>query len=157
MEGLQERFILSLEKAKQQIQLADHLVYMTFPIVRENKLLLKALDIIRDSLINAITAILQYEYVYKRIQIYKDAKENFKTFKKLAGKYSINEEQLCKIIEILNLAEKHRKSSFEFSRKNKIVIMSDDARIETISIEKIKKFLLDAKELIKKAGIIRNR
>ena len=100
---VEEKFILSLERAKHQLKTADHLVYMTFPLVKENKLLLKALEEIYQSLINTINAILQYEYAYKRIQIYTDAKENFRTFKALAPKYNLNEEQLKKIVEILSL------------------------------------------------------
>ena len=33
------KYILSLEQAKKSLQLADHLVYVTYPIVKENKLL----------------------------------------------------------------------------------------------------------------------
>lgn len=148
-----EKFILSLGKAKKSLQMADHLTYMTFPLIRENKLLLKILDELHISITYTINAILQYEYAYKRIQIYKDAKENFRTFKELAERYKINQEQLNKIIEILSLREKHKKSPFEFSRKEKIIIMSDNLKTDTLTLEKIKTFLIETKDFLKKVDL----
>jgi len=148
----ENRFFLSLEKAKKSLQIADHLTYMTFPIVKENKLLLKVIEELYLAIINAINAILQYEYTYKRIQIYKDAKENFRTFQRVALRYSINQEQLSKITEILTLAEKHKKSPFEFSKNDKIVIMSDNSRIDTLNIDKIKAFILETKDFLRKCS-----
>ena len=148
----ENRFFLSLEKAKKSLQIADHLTYMTFPIVKENKLLLKGIEELYLVIINAINAILQYEYTYKRIQIYKDAKENFRTFQRVALRYSINQEQLSKITEILTLAEKHKKSPFEFSKNDKIVIMSDNSRIDTLNIDKIKAFILETKDFLRKCS-----
>jgi len=149
-----EKFILNLEKAKAELKIADHLTYMTFPLVKENRLLLKILEKISKSLISTINAILQYEYVYKRIQIYKDARDNFETFKKISGRYRIPQEQLQKIIEILNLEEKHKASPLEFVKKDKIVIMSDNMKTDTLTVEKIKQYLVEIKDIIRKAGII---
>jgi len=154
MEAKPELYMASLEKAKKSLQMADHLTYMTFPIVRENRLLLKILEEISHSLISTINAILQYEYLYKRVQIYQDPKENFRTFKNVAERYSINSEQMNKIIEILTLAERHKKSPFEFAKNDKIVIMSEGMRTETLTIEKIKSYLLEVKDVIRKAAIV---
>ena len=151
---VEDKFILSLEKAKQQLQTADHLTYITFPIVKENKLLLKILEQIYNSIISAINAILQYEYAYKRIQLYKDAKENFATFKKISPKYKISEEQIKTIIEILTLAEKHKKSPFEFVKKDKIVIMSEGMKTDTLSVDKIKVYITETKDILKKASFV---
>ncbi len=145
-----EKYQVSLEKAKQSLGIADHMTYVTYPVVKENKLLLKVLEEINQSLIGTINAILQYEYLYKRIQIYKDAKENFKTFKKLTSKYQITQEQFEKIKEIITLARKHQKSPLEFSKNNKLVIMSDNNKPSTITIEKIKNYLLEAKDTLRK-------
>jgi hypothetical protein len=153
----EEKFLLSLEKAKKSLETADHLTYMTFPIVRENRLLLKVLDELYLSIINAINAILQYEYLYKRVQIYQDAKENFRSFQRISSRYNISPEQLAKIIEILTLAEKHKKSPFEFSKNGKIVIMSDNLRTETINIDKIKGFILETKDFLRKCTLIIKR
>ena len=157
MQTQPEKYTISIEKAKKNLQMADHLTYMTFPLVKENRLLLKVLDELYLSVFNTINSILQYEYLYKRIQIYKDPRENFRTFKKLAEKYNLKEEQLNKIIEILNIGEKHKKSPFEFIKNNKIVIMSDNLKTTTLDIDKIKDFLLETKDFLRKTDLIINK
>jgi len=151
---VEEKFILSLEKARQELQTADHLTYMTFPLIKENRLLLKALEKIYNTILNTINAILQYEYTYKRIELYNNARDNFNTFKSLAQKYNISQEQLNKIMEILNLGEKHKKSPFEFAKNDKIVIMSEGMRTDTITLDKIKSYLLETKDILRKASLI---
>lgn len=148
----EERFILSLEKARQELDTADHLAYMTYPLIRENRLLLKILEKLYYSVLNAINAILQYEYMYKRITLYKDAKINMETFKKISSRYHLNPEQLKKLMEIFALGEKHKKSPFEFAKNDKIVIMSDNMTTETITIEKIKAFIVETKDFLRKAN-----
>jgi len=147
----QERYILSLEQAKKHIQTADHLAYITFPFIKENKLLLKILEELNSSILNIMNAILQYEYLYKRITIYSNSRDNLETFKKISPRYFISNEQLVNLIEILNLAEKHKKSPFEFSKKDKIVIMSDSNQADVLTIEKIKTDILETKDILKKA------
>ena len=57
-----------------------------------------------------------------------------------------------KLIEIIQLAEKHKKSPFEFVRNDKIVIMSDGMQTDTITLEKIKSFLIETKDFLRKAN-----
>jgi len=146
-----EKYQISLEKAKKSLQTADHITYVTFPLIKEHRLLLKVLEELGISLLNIVNAILQYEYLYRKIPIYQDSASNFNTFKNLASKYNISQEQLNKIMEILKLAERHKKSSFEFMKHNKIVIMSQSMETEVITLEKIKDYLTEVKDIIRKA------
>lgn len=146
-----EKFIESLDNAQKALQIADHMTYVTFPLIKEKRLLLKVLAALGICIPHIINAILQYEYYWKRIQIYKEAKDNFETFRRISARYDITAEQLKKIVEILTLAEKHKKSPFEFVRNDKIIIMSESMQTDTLTIEKIKTFLLDTKDFFKKA------
>ncbi len=148
MEREKEIFEISLEKAKKGIQTADHLTYMTYNIVKEQRLLLKILEDLKISLINLINSALQYEYYYKRIRLWKEAKENFNTFKKICPWYNITKEEIDKLIEIIILFEKHKKSPFEFVKNNKVVIMSEDLKTETLTLEKVKEYLKISKGIL---------
>jgi len=147
-----EKYQDSLEIAQKALQTADHMTYITFPLVKEKRLLLKVLSELSISILNTINSILQYEYYHKRIQIYKDARDNFQTFKNISAQYSLSQEQVKKLIEIIQLAEKHKKSPFEFVRNDKIVIMSDGMQTDTITLEKIKSFLIETKDFLRKAN-----
>ena len=148
-----EKYIESLETAQKALQIADHMTYITFPLVKEKRLFLKILSELSISILNTINSVLQYEYYKKRIQIYKDARDNFNTFKELSLRYGIGPEQLRKLIEIIDLSEKHKKSPFEFVRNDKIIIMSEGMQTETLSLEKIKALLLETKDFLRKVNI----
>lgn len=148
-----EKFIESLEQASKSFQIADHMTYITFPLVKEKRLLLKVLSELGNSIMGTINAILQYEYYWKRIQIYNDARANFETFKRVSSRYNVSPEQIRTLTEILTLAEKHKKSPFEFVKNDKIVIMAEGMMPSYLTLEKIKSFILETKDFLKKANL----
>jgi len=141
-----EKHLELLERAKQQIALADHLIYTTYPIVNEQKLLIKILIEIHNSLENMINSIIQYNYLYKQIT---NNLFNLETFSKLSRKIT-NQEEINTIKEIFSLIEKHKQSKMEFVRKEKFVIMTNHLKIDTINIEKIKYYNQITKNIINK-------
>ncbi len=146
-----EKFQENLKDAIRSLQIADHMAYVTFPLVREQRLLLKIFDEIYKSIINCINAILNYEYLYKRINLYKSNKDNLQTFtEKCAKNYSLNNEQIKKIKEILEINQKHKRSAMEFVKKDRIIILSNTLKTQIIDIQVIKQYLLLAKELLMK-------
>jgi len=151
---MSEKYLESLQKAIKGLQIADHMAYVTYPVVNDKRLLLKILDQVYESLIHIINAILQHDYLFKKIQLYKDAKSNFRIFsEKCAPRYDISKEQVIEILDALSIAEKHRKSPLEFARKDKVVIMSDNLKTSIIDIDRIKKYLILSKKLLEKANL----
>ena len=69
-----------------------------------------------------------------------------------APRYTITKQQVSEILELLALVEKHKRSPLEFSRKDKIVIMSENLKTTIVDIEKIKQYLILSKEILKKAN-----
>ena len=150
---MQEKFQENLKEAIRALQIADHMTYVTFPLVKEQRLILKIFDEIYKSIIGCINAILNYEYLYKRIKLYRDNKDNMQTFINTCAKnYTLNNEQIKKIKEILELNKKHKQSAMEFVKKDKIVILSDSLKTQILNIQTIKQYLLIAKELLMKVN-----
>ncbi|MBA7690285.1 hypothetical protein ES703_98810 [subsurface metagenome] len=146
-----EKFLEYIEEAQKTIQIIDHMVYVTFPLIKDKRLLLKILLETKIVITKCINSILQYEYLYKRISLYKDPKTNFKIFREqCAPTYKITKKEIDLISELFNLAEKHKESPFEFVRNEKVVILSENLKPEIITIEKIKEFLLLAKDILSK-------
>ena len=148
-----EKFEENLKQAIRSLQIADHMTYVTFPLVKEQRLILKIFDEIYKSIIGCINAILNYEYLYKRISLYRDNNDNMQTFmNKCAKNYTLNNEQIKKIKEILELNKRHKQSAMEFVKKDKIVILSDSLKTQVLNIQIIKQYLLIAKELLMKVN-----
>lgn len=144
-----EKFQQNLQDAIKSLQIADHMTYVTFPLVNEQRLLLKIFDEIYKSVINCINAVLNYEYLYKRIRIYSDNEDNIRTFSDRCAKYyNLSHEQIKKILEILELNKKHKKSPMEFVKKERVVILSENLGTKTLDIHKIKEYLILAKEFL---------
>jgi len=148
-----EEFEKNLKEAVKHLQIADHMTYVTLPLINENRLLLKIFDEIYSSIINCVNSILNYEYLYKRIQLYSNHSDNLDTFVKIAKDYDLSNEQIKKIKEIISLNKKHKQSAMEFVKKDKVVIMSDGLNTQIIDIRIIKQYLLLAKELLMKVSV----
>ncbi|MFC1710777.1 hypothetical protein ACFLZJ_01315 [Nanoarchaeota archaeon] len=146
-----EKFLENLAEAEKTIKTTDHLIYMTFPLVKDKRLLLQIISEIKKGLAYCINAILQYEYLFKRIKLHKDPKENFKTFMdKCAPRYNITSEEVKTVVEIFGLIDRHKESPMAFTRGEDVVILSEDLGTETVSPEKVKEFLQVSKNILKK-------
>jgi len=149
-----EKFLEKLTEAEKIIKTTDHMVYTSFPMVKDKRLLLRVLSEIKSAITICITSILQYEYLYKRINLYKNPKENFRIFtEKCANNYMITREEIKIILELFEIVEKHKKSSMEFIREDKIIILSDKLEPKTLTLEKTKEFLETSKNILKKTRL----
>ena len=91
----------SLENAKQQLKIADHMSYVALTILKENRLLIKIMSSLANSVLDLIKAFLHYEYSLRKVKLYKDSNMNFKTFReRIAPKYMQKDdyENLIKIL-----------------------------------------------------------
>lgn len=148
-----EKYEESFNKAVKELRVADHILYVTYHIVKDKRLLLKALDQEYDSLMSLINAILQYDYLWKRIQLYHDPSLNFDTFiNKCSKRYAITSQEISEIKDFLLVVELHKKSPMEFMRREKVVIMADNFKTASVDYEKLKKYLEMIKRIIKKAS-----
>jgi len=146
-----EKFIESLTEAGKTIRIIDHMLYITYPLVKDKRMLIKILIEVQKALTRCINAILQYEYLYKRIKLYNDPKENLRTFKeKCAPKYKITVEEVEKILELFNIIQRHKKSTMEFMKKEVLVILSENMEQKVINLENAKEFVNISKKVLEK-------
>lgn len=146
-----EKFLENIQEAQKTIQIIDHMIYVTYPLIKDKKILTKLLTETKKVIANCINSILQYEYLYKRITLYQNPKTNFKIFKEQCAKrYEITQEQVHIIINLFELVEKHKQSTMEFLKNEKVVILSKNLETETITIDKLKEFFNLSKDIMKK-------
>jgi len=144
-----EKYHEHLENAIRNIKVADHIVYITYPVVKDKRLLLSSINKIYEALLSVINAILQYDYLWKRVKLYDNAKDNFEVFIEKSGpRYGITAQEIVKLLEFISLVESHKKSPLEFLRHEKIVIMSDNLQTKTIDVDLVKSYLNIVKNII---------
>ena len=123
---------------------------VTFPLVKDTKLLLAIIENIFLAYTNSIAAILYYERLFKRIPPFQDTFESkMNMFKeRCITKHNMDKEHIIEIQDIRDIIIEHRKSPVEFKRGDKFVICSDNYRIKTISVRDIRKYIDKAKVFI---------
>ncbi len=138
-----------IEEANKFLKIADHMVYITFPAMKEQRLLIKILEQIHKAQKAMISFILDNEYQGKRIRLYAEPQVNFKTFLSCAPKYGIKEPHLDSIKKTASIIDMHIKSPMEFVKQDKLVIMSEGMQMESITHEQVKKHLIQSREMLK--------
>ncbi|MEK6940384.1 MAG: hypothetical protein AABW49_00590 [Nanoarchaeota archaeon] len=143
-----------LELANRKLQTADHLTYVTYNLVKENKLLIGIMENIYDSLVAGMDAILRYDRMYKRIPIYsKDIHTRIELFRLKSGpRYKFDVSQINLIEELRCVLAEHKNSPFELSRDDKFIMFNVSFKANALSIETIKKYINQAKIFMSKVN-----
>jgi len=142
-----EDFQVARDKAKKHIQIADHMLTQTYPLVGDPKLLLAVINNLFLACSHSISAILHYERIFKRIPPFVDNFENkFSIFKaRCLRRYSLDPEYVRLVQEIRSLIDERSSAPVEFARRDKFIICSENYRMRTITAESLRKHLEKAK------------
>ncbi len=151
-----EQFQVARDNAVRKLNIADHMLTMTYPLVQDPKLLLAVLENIFSAMENAMSSVLHYERLFKRIPQFQESFESKLTvFKsRVQPKYSINGEYIKILYELREIIVEHKHSPVEFARKDKFVICSDNYKMKAISVPEIKKYIAKAKTFIQATNFI---
>jgi len=145
-----EKFQELRENSKKKISIADHILTQTYPLVKDSKLLLATLENIFLALTYAMGSILYYERLFKRIPPFQDTFESkFNMFQaKIIDKHRIDWRHVDMIREIKEIILQHKQSPIEFIRKDQLIICNNEYKMKTVSEEKIKIYMHNAKEFV---------
>ncbi len=138
------------KKAISELKIADHILVMTYPIVQDPKLLKIVLERLYLSVENGMAALLYYEKSQRRIAVFNESYVGMlKVIRKTLIKYNISPSYLGFLHELNDLYQGQKKSDVEFIRKEKFVFTNKSYKLNTITKEDMKKYLLKAKLFIK--------
>ena len=155
MERVEDQY----QKAVRNLRTADHLLTQTYPFVNDPKLLLIVLENLFLAMSNAMAAVLQQEFLQKRIPSFGDTFDDKLNAMKLhiARPHGLRGEDLTLASEIKSILLAHKKSPMEFVRKDVFVICSTDYQLQTLSLSQIKQYQNRAKVFIEEIGSILRR
>lgn len=143
----------SLQKAKTHFQIADHMAYVTFTLLKENRLIIKILSETAEATSFMVKAVLQKAYSEKRVKLYQDTEMNFKVFCEKLAPSMIDKKDLENVVRLMEIRKKHLDAPVEFVRKDKFVILSGD-KYEALTIENVKELMSSARKLLSKAVVM---
>ena len=142
------------KKALSFLKTADHLTYVTLPVVADNKLIISILDNLYRSLVHGMNTVLEHERMYKRVMpLAENFNSRFDVFRKaIIGRHGFINEEALLILELRKIVEARKESSVEFTRPGKFIICSENYKVESISIDEIKKYLSRTKNFMLKVN-----
>lgn len=130
-----------MNDAQYTLRIADHMLTITYPMVKDPKMLLGILASIQKAHDALITSII-------------DEKPLSKTFlgKLQVAKKSLLPEEIRHLEHIHSLIEDHKQSSIEFSRRQSFVIANETYTLRTLTNEDLKKYMVLSKKLLRRLG-----
>jgi hypothetical protein len=142
--------IIAKEKARQQYDSAFHLLNVTFPLVKDPKLLMGIIYNIFSSMEYSMDAILNYEKQLRLVPQHSNVfQSKFNIFRlKSVRRNNIPGRIITQMMEVKELIELHKQSPTEFQRGNRFVICTKDYRMKVISLKDIRNQLDIVKEFL---------
>jgi hypothetical protein len=141
------------DKARQKLKTADYMLVVTYPSIKDPKLLLAVLENLSEGLDFGITAVLEHERLFKTIPPYPDnIQGKIELFKqKLAPRLKMDDKELRLLNEVRELLLDHKQSVVEFRRKDQFVMTDQHySNIKTLDSNKLKQFVARGKVLVEK-------
>jgi len=135
---------MTLSKAFDHYQTAEHLFHTTLPIAKEPKLLPGIVKSISNSLEYALDSILHQEKIPSPQGLLK----KINVVRPLAAKYSLSAEDIIFMLRIQEILHQQKQSPVEFKRGNDHIICSDDYDLEVISVKDVENFLNQTKKIL---------
>ena len=151
-----ETFHKLLREASQRFINADHMVYVTYPIINDPRLIIAITGHLYYTLTNAIEALIAYEYYHKKLDFMpRTIKEKLEVFRESLLKYYGFSSNFMNMFNDLNKIMKFReKSPIEFVRKSNFVICDNNYSTKMINFQKIKQYTQETKSFIQKIQTI---
>jgi len=151
-----EHFQFLRDKAVEKIQVADHMLFMTYPMVKDPKILLAVIENIFASLDFGMGAILHHEKLFKRIPPFQESfQSRLEVFRRLVvPNYNLNPGYVRLITDVRTVLSEHRKSPVSFVKNDKFIILSPSYNIKTIDINLAKKYVFETKLFVKNIDAI---
>jgi hypothetical protein len=150
-----EKFQIVRKEALSKIKAADHMLTQTYPMLKDNKLLLAVLSNLISGVESTMTAILHYDRVFHKIPPFHDTfQSKIYLFRNTSIGIHKLQDHLPFIIKINEIDEKHKSSPVEFARQDSLVICDGSYSMKSITAKDLKKFIDEAKSFYMKAAEI---
>jgi len=152
-----ERFQEELSDGRRNLQAADHLVSMTYPLVGDARLLMAATDNLFSAARSLMASLLHYEEAFKRIPHFREEFDSMSYWfrSRCVPHYGLSREYGRVMLELKELVDSHKSSPVEFARKDGLVICSDSYNMKKITVSQVKSYVSVIKRmLIEVEGVV---
>ena len=154
-----EQFQFLREKAFEKLKVADHMLFTTYPLMKDPKLLLAVVENVNACLEYTIAALLHYELAHKRVPSFQETSQSrLELFESnVAPRLRLNNNYGKLIREVKSLLSAHKKSPVAFAKKDKYVILSPKYDVTAVDVNIVKRHVFEAKLFLSNISVIVNK
>jgi len=127
--------------ARRKVGVADHILEHTYPLVKDPKLLLSALQNLSDAIDAGVEALL-LQYGHEVPRSFGDRIEELRRVQRVPDGF------VRFVNEVRDTLQDHRESPVEFVRSQRFVICDPDYRLRTLAEDQVKGYVRRAKVFI---------
>ncbi len=151
-----EHYQEALQKAKFQYDAAFHLLNVTYPLLKDPKLLIAILSNVHSSMEHSLDAILSFERQLLLVPHYLDNfQSKFNVFRyKSVPRNKIDPQLVEAISTVQTLLNLHQRSLIEFRKEDRLMICDKEFEVKQVAIPEIRQYLEASKNLIGAANKI---
>ncbi len=145
-----------IQQSKKEIELADHLIYVTYPLIKEAKFLLSIAEHVVKAAELALEALLTYEREYKRIEPFA---KNFAVMidvfhPEVQARYNFGAEHLHLLKKLAEFKQYNKESIMRFRRKDKYILTTQQYDMQVLDLDKVKRFCEATKKFVEQVNKI---
>lgn len=145
-----------INKAQKEINSSDHLLFVTYNIVKDSKFVFSVTNQLIDAVKYALEALLEFERKSKLIEPYPKQfnfmVEIFK--KKVSERREFDERTLIFLTKLVVMEQTINTSSLHFRRGDTYVLADEEFGTQAIELQTIKSYFSSAQEFVTKVGDI---
>jgi hypothetical protein len=148
-----------IANARKELKLADHMVYVTYKLLNDRKIILSVANHVSKATNTAIFAFLENERRFKRIyHLPENERLRLMYFlRDYSEKFALDMDVEEMIIKLDNLRLMKSTDGYNVQKGESFYFVNGGFKVETVSVKMIKKYLSNARELINKIErIIKN-
>lgn len=135
--------------ARKKFEIAEHLLYTTFPLVNDTKILITIAGNLYKSVFKGIDALIKYNYIYKKISKEPvDVMEKIEMFKNFADKYKFDRNFVVLAQDLKSLMAHKNNAPIEFKRGSNYVLADKNYKLRSVNYDKVKSFDLQVKAFV---------
>lgn len=145
-----------INKAQKEIDSSDHLLFVTYNIVKDSKFVFSVTNQLIEAVKYALEALLEYERKSKLIEPYpKQFSFMVETFKKkVAERREFDERTINFLKKLVSMEKTIDTSSLHFRRGDTYVLADQEFGTQSIELQTIKAYFSSAQEFVSKVGDI---
>ncbi|MBT4651585.1 hypothetical protein HOC13_03630 [Candidatus Woesearchaeota archaeon] len=145
-----EKFQILREDALKNYRMADHMLHVTYPLIKDTKLLLGVAINIYHSHLSALSSILHHDHLFKLVPLFEDSFESkILVFqKKCLNRHKINKDLLNSLLELKEIMDLHKNSPVEFRHKDRFIICTNNYKIQAITTNQLKLYLQKTRKFL---------